>query len=74
MDSKISSKEKKEELNNTKPKFDNIKSDYFLPKIFDNMTLKKSLEFIKYSKTIQNRLNINIKNYKECSELYSSIV
>ena len=34
---------------------------------------KKSLEIFKYNKKLQKRLNININNYKEYSQLYSSI-
>ena len=34
---------------------------------------KKSLEIIKYNKNIKNRINISIKDYKEYSEIYSSI-
>ena len=51
----------------------NLKSDYFLQKICDYLQRKKSLEIFKYNKKIQKRLNININNYKEYSEIYSSI-
>ena len=34
---------------------------------------KKSLEIIKYNKELKNRINIRIKEYKEYSEMYSSI-
>ena len=34
---------------------------------------KKSLDIIKYNKIIKDRININIKDYKEYSEIYSSI-
>ena len=34
---------------------------------------KKSLEIIKYNKELKNRININVKDYKEYSEMYSSI-
>ena len=34
---------------------------------------KKSLEIIKYNNNIKNRINISIKDYKEYSEIYSSI-
>ena len=58
-----------------KPKneLNNIKTDYFLPKIFDYLQRKKLLEIFKYNKRIQKILNININNYKEYSEIYSSI-
>ena len=37
------------------------------------MTKKKKLEIVKYNKKIQNRLNLNIKDYKEYLETYSPI-
>ena len=43
-------------------------------KIYNNINKKKSLEIVKYNKKIQNRLNLNIKDYKEYCEIYSSIV
>ena len=53
--------------------FDNIKSEYFLQRIFDNLKRNKLLEIVKYNKQLQNKLNININSYKEFSQLYSSI-
>ena len=50
-----------------------IKSNYFIAKIYDNIQRKKYLEIIKYNKKIQNRLNLNIKDYKEFSEIYTAI-
>ena len=77
MDSKdIINKEKEiEKLNLIKPKnkYINIKSDYFIQKLFNNMQTKIYLKIIKYNMNIQKRLNININNYKNYSELYSSI-
>ena len=58
----------------SKNKFINIKSDYFIQKVFDIIHKRISLEIIKYNINIQKRLNIKINNYKEFSELlYSSI-
>ena len=57
----------------SKDKFGKIKSKYILKQIFDNIQKKKSLEIIKYNKMIQNRMDINMNNYKEYSEIYSSI-
>ena len=54
-------------------KFENLKSNYILQKIFNDLQRKKYLEIIKYNKQIQKRLDINIKDYKEYSEVYSSI-
>ena len=34
---------------------------------------KKILDLVKYNKNIKDRLNISIKDYKEYSEIYSSI-
>ena len=34
---------------------------------------KKSLDIIKYNNNIKERININIKDYKEYSEIYSPI-
>ena len=57
----------------SKDKFINLKSDYFLQKLFNNLERKKALNIIKYTKNLMNRLNINIKDYKEYLEIYSSI-
>ena len=53
--------------------FKNLKNDYFLQKLFHNLLQKKSLDIIKYNKKIKERINISIKDYKEYSEMYSSI-
>ena len=37
------------------------------------MTKKKKLEIVKYNKRIQNRLNLNFKDYKEYSENFTPI-
>ena len=50
-----------------------LKSKYILQFIFDNLSKRKSLNFIKYNKNIQNKIDININDYKEFSEIYSSI-
>ena len=41
--------------------------------VFNLLLTKKSLDILKYNKNITERINININNYKEYSELYSSI-
>jgi len=50
-----------------------VKSDYIIQKFFGYMTKRKSLETIKYNKSIQKRIDININHYKAYSEEYSSI-
>ena len=57
----------------TKNKFINIKSDYFIQKLFANMQKRISLKIIKCNFNIQKKLNININNYKDFSEKFSSI-
>ena len=60
MESKdISSKIKEQEqsqLINSNDKFKNLKSDFFIQKLFDYLHKRKSLEIIKYNKSIQKRL------------------
>ena len=51
----------------------NIKSNFILKKFFDYIHKIKSLETIRYNKSIQKRINININHYKEYSEKCSSI-
>ena len=55
----------------SKDKLNNIKSKYILQKVFNNLKMIKLLYIIKYNKNIMERININIKDYKEWSEKYS---
>ncbi len=41
-------------------KYENIKADYFLQKVFDNLEKKRTLEIVKNNKNIKKRININI--------------
>ena len=50
-----------------------MKSDYFIQKFFGYMSERKYLETIRYNKSIQKRINLNINHYKEYSEKFSSI-
>ena len=70
--SKIKDQEQSQ-LNNSNNKLKNLKSDFFIKKIFGYLHKKRFLEIIKYSKSIQKRIDININHYKEYSENYSSI-
>ena len=53
--------------------FKNLKNDYFLRNVFNNLLKKKLLDIIKYNKNIQKGINIIINDYKNFSEKYSSI-
>ena len=70
------SKENNKENETAKPNpiIENIKSRYILSKIYNNMTIKKKLEIVKYNKRIQNRLNLDVKDYKEYSEIEIEII
>ena len=50
-----------------------IKSNYILKKIYVNMIKNRTLAIIKCNKNIQKRLNVSIKDYKECCGIFSSI-
>ena len=67
------SKEETTNQNKSKVSLKNIKSDYILRKLFDIIKKNKSLAILKCNKTLQRRLNININDYKEYCQLYSSI-
>ena len=51
----------------------NVKSNYIIKKFFGYMTERKSLLTIKYNKSIQKRINININHYKAYFETKTSI-
>ena len=69
------SKENNKENESAKPNpiKENIKNRYILSQLYDNMTKKKKLEIVKYNKKIQNRLNLDLKDYKEYSETFTPI-
>ena len=72
---KINIEKEMEKLNliKSKNKFINLKSDYFIQKLFEYMQKRISLKIIKCNMNLQKRLNININNYKYFSENFSSI-
>ena len=55
--------------NEQKKEFDNLKSDFIFKKIISFMKRNKLLNIMKYNKKLQKRLNININDYKEYSEV-----
>ena len=72
--SNLVSKEKLEKNKiKSKDKFNKLKADYFLKKLFNNLETKKSFNIAKYNNNIKKRIDININDYKEYSENYSSI-
>ena len=65
--------QKQSKLINLNNQIRNTKSNLILKIVFSFIHKRKSLETIKYNKKIQKRMNININDYKEYSEKYSSI-
>ena len=51
----------------------NVKSHYIILKFFEYLSERKYLETIRYNKSIQKRINININHYKAYSETKTSI-
>jgi len=68
-----SSNELNKEKMEVKDLFKKLKSNYILKKLFYNLLKNKSLDIIKYNNKLKERMSINIKDYKEYSEIYSSI-
>ena len=50
-------------------KLQNIKSKYILKKIFDNLKEKKFLIIIQHNKKLQEKLDMNINNFKNYSQI-----
>ena len=61
------------EQSKSKLVFDILKSDFFLRTLFGILDKKRSLEIAKINKSLQKRLNLNINDYKEYSQFYSTI-
>ena len=53
--------------------FDMLKSKFILKIIFNNLPKSRFLEFIKYNKKIQQRINLNKTDYIQFAKQYSSI-
>ena len=64
-----------EKLNQIKSKgdFSNVRSNYILREFFNYITKNKTLRIVKLNKNIQKRLDISINDYKEYSQIHSSI-
>ena len=66
---------KEENLNRIKSIVDlkNLKSDFFLMKLFRIMKRNKSLKIMKINKNLQKRLNLSLNDFKNYAQLFSSI-
>ena len=76
MDAPNETSNEKEKLNQVKSTniFKNLKSDFLLKKIFNNLKKMKSLIILKYNKYNQQRLNLSIDLYKVYCELLTPII
>ena len=74
MNSGIISKEEKSKQIKPKADFNNLKSVFIVKIILSYIKRNKSLKIMKYNKYIQKRLDININDYKEYSQLYYSSI
>ena len=63
----------KSKIINSNNQLKNLKSDYFIQKFFEFMSERKSLETIRYNKSIQKRIDISINHYKDYFETKTSI-
>ena len=60
-------------MKSTKDILNNIRSNYILKRIYENLNKKNSLELIKYNKKLQKRLIIKLNDYKTYNEIYTPI-
>ena len=65
MNSENMSDDEKQNKIESKIDFNNVKSNFILKKIFNLIKRSKFLNFIKYNKRIQKRLNISLNSYEE---------
>ena len=54
--------------------FKNIKSKYILKKIFDCLLEKNALKIIKYNKSLKQRLDFTIDDYKNFSSIEIEVI
>ena len=54
----------KSKLINSDNILQNLKSDYFIQKFVDYIHKRRALKTIRYNKSIQKRINLNINHYK----------
>ena len=56
-----------------KNELENVKSKYILQKIFFNLKKARFLNIIKYNSKLKKRMNMSINDFKEYSEIFSTI-
>ena len=56
---------------NSKSALDNIKSDFFIPRIFVFMQKLITFKIVNYNKVLQKKLKISIKDFIEIYEIYA---
>ena len=73
--SSIKAKETNTKINELESKnlFKEIKSNFILKKIIDYPCKKVSFRISQYNKYLQKRLNLSLKDFEECSKIYSTI-
>ena len=59
--------------NKVKNKFNALKSIYALRNIFKQLQRKKTLEIVKYNKTLQNKIKIDLNDYIDYAGKYSTV-
>ena len=57
-------------FSNKRKMLENIKSVYFIKNLFYNLTPLTQLKIVKYNKSLQNKIDITLMNYKLLSERY----
>ena len=66
-------KSKDKKTKETNVSLDNLKSNYDLDTIVEYIQQKKLLEIVKYNKKIQNRLDLDIEDYKKYYENFTPV-
>ena len=74
MNSSDITKKDNEEINKNKSIIENIKSNYILKIIFNYLPQYRLLKINKYYRMNQKRLDLNINEYKNYCESFSSII
>ena len=49
---------------------ENLESKYIIQNIFSFMNVKKKFKLVKYNKSLKNKLDINLEDYKKLSGRY----